>query len=406
MIAAQLDGNDTKFIIHTLGRFDVIKDGSSLTMSSSGSKKLWELYKFMLTHRDRAFTPESLMDQLWVSESYNDPRSTLRRQMHRLRQSLSEEETGEPLNTIRFINGYYKWNDHLQMDIDVDIFESLIKLGDSVNHTSPQTALDYYREALTYYYGDYLPDCYDQHWVFSIRNHYRRLYLKTVLNAIQIMMGSQMYDEIVAICQKAIQIDIYEEAFHLHFMEALMHKGGQKQALEHYEYITGFYYHEMGLKPSVEMRTLYKKLLQTNTPINSDTNLYEALEANVVFDNAFYCEPSVFGSIYELERRRSQRSGASFCIGVIDVAKIKGYSQSQEDLRILHLKQHLMEKLRKGDTFTLWSDYQFVVLLPGIDSTLMEKVLKRILETFPNNEAILIAQIKHLAAQPLEARNS
>ena len=69
-----------KFIIHTLGRFDVIKDGHSLVMSSSGSKKIWELYKFMLTHRDRAFTPETLMDQLWVSESYSDPRSTLRRQ--------------------------------------------------------------------------------------------------------------------------------------------------------------------------------------------------------------------------------------------------------------------------------------------------------------------------------------
>jgi len=61
-----------------------------------------------------------------------------------------------------------------------------------------------------------------------------------------------------------------------------------------------------------------------------------------------------------------------------------------------------MEKLRKGDTFTLWTDNQFVALLPGIDSTLMEQVLKRILDTFPNNDAILIAQIKHLAAQPLD----
>jgi DNA-binding SARP family transcriptional activator len=402
MIAAQIDADNSKFIIQTLGRFDVIKDGNSLVMSSSGSKKLWELFKFMLTHRDRSFTPETLMDQLWVSETYSDPRSTLRRQMHRLRQSLAEEDAGDQLNTIRFTNGYYKWNETLDLEIDIDLFERLIKQGDAYMVTAPNKALDYYLEAISYYYGDYLPDCYDQHWVFPIRNHYRRLYLKTVLNAVILMKTNQQYDDIVTLCQKAIQIDIYEEAFHLHLMESLMAKGQQKQALEHYEYITGFYYHEMGLKPSVEMRTLYKKLLQTNAPIVNDSNLCDALEANVVLDNAFYCEPSVFRSIYELERRRSQRSDASFSIGVIDVASIIGYTQSQENLRILHLKQHLMEKLRKGDTFTLWSDTQFIVLLPGVDSALMEKVLERILDTFPNNDAIKITQVKHLTAHSLD----
>ena len=399
MIAAQMDSENSKFIVYTLGRFDVIKDGNSLVMSSSGSKKLWELYKFMLTHRDRSFTPETLMDQLWVSESYSDPRSTLRRQMHRLRQSLLEEDAKENFNTIHFTNGYYKWNELLEYEIDVDLFESLIRQGDVCTVTAPQNALGYYLEALSYYYGDYLPDCFDQHWVFPIRNHYRRLYLKTVLNAIGIMKVNQLHDDIITICQKAIQIDIYEESFHMHFMDALMNTGQQKQALEHYEHITGFYYHEMGLKPSVEMRTLYKKMLQSNKPIVNDSNLCEALEANIVLENAFYCEASVFGSIYELERRRSQRSGALFSIGVIDVTPIKSYSQSQENLRIVHLKQHLMEKLRKGDTFTLWSEFQFIVLLHGIESAIMEKVLRRILDTFPNNEAITISQIKQLEAQ-------
>ncbi|HSN65251.1 MAG TPA: winged helix-turn-helix domain-containing protein, partial [Fusibacter sp.] len=151
MIAAQMDADNSKLIIQTLGRFDVIKEGSSLVMSSSGSKKLWELFKFMLTHRDRSFTPETLMDQLWVSETYSDPRSTLRRQMHRLRQSLAEEDAGDQLNTIRFTNGYYKWNETLDFEIDIDLFERLIKQGDAYMVTAPQKALDYYLEALSYY---------------------------------------------------------------------------------------------------------------------------------------------------------------------------------------------------------------------------------------------------------------
>lgn len=94
--------------VYTLGRFDVIKDGCSLIMNSAGSKKIWELFKFMLTYRDRSFTPESLMDQLWVSEEYSDPRSTLRKQMHRLRKALGEDSSDENENTILFNNGYYR----------------------------------------------------------------------------------------------------------------------------------------------------------------------------------------------------------------------------------------------------------------------------------------------------------
>ena len=385
-----------KFIVHTLGRFNVFKDGESVVLSASGSKKIWELYKFMLTHRDRSFTPETLMDMLWVSESYNDPRGTLRRQMHRLRQMLAEENANDIEKTLLYSNGYYKWNDHLDVEVDVDQFESLIKQGDLYKTSNPEFALDYYEEAIKLYHGDYLPDCYDQHWVFSVRNHYKRLFLCTMVNTIEILKSKMRHDDIILFSQKAIKIDVYEEFFHLSLMEALMHKGQQKQALEHYEYITGFYYHEMGLKPSVEMREIYKKLLKTHAPISSEVNLLDALESNSAYLNAFFCEPNVFKSIYELERRRSERSGAFISVAVIDAIPIEGYSQSQELLRINHLKQHLMEKLRKGDTFTLWNMNQFIVLLPGVDSETMHKIMDRIIGCFPKSDMIKVTQIKQL----------
>ena len=385
-----------KFIVHTLGRFNVFKDGESVVLSASGSKKIWELYKFMLTHRDRSFTPETLMDMLWVSESYNDPRGTLRRQMHRLRQMLAEENANDIEKTLLYSNGYYKWNDHLDVEVDVDQFESLIKQGDLYKTSNPEFALDYYEEAIGLYHGDYLPDCYDQHWVFSVRNHYKRLFLCTMVNTIEILKSKMRHDDIILFSQKAIKIDVYEEFFHLSLMEALMHKGQQKQALEHYEYITGFYYHEMGLKPSVEMREIYKKLLKTHAPISSEVNLLDALESNSAYLNAFFCEPNVFKSIYELERRRSERSGAFISVAVIDAIPIEGYSQSQELLRINHLKQHLMEKLRKGDTFTLWNMNQFIVLLPGVDSETMHKIMDRIIGCFPKSDMIKVTQIKQL----------
>jgi len=369
----------TSYQVTTLGRFDLKKNGLSLIASSGSSKKLWELYKFMLTYRERTFTPESLMDQLWVSEEYNDPRGTLRIQMHRLRQNLGEADIPEADRTLLFANGYYKWNDRIDLELDADVFADGVKQGDLLLKISPDEALAAYERAIYLYEGDYLPECVDQHWVFPIRNHYRRLFISAMVQTIELMDKKERYDDILHLCQKGIQIDVYEEIFHLRLMEALLHQGNQRKAIEHYGYITNFYEREMGLKPSDEMRTLYKKLLQTQQVIQSEEALYEALDTNSVIENAFFCEPDVFKSIYELERRRNQRSGGSFSVGVVSVNHKRGYTFAQKELKMNQLKQHLMTQLRKGDTFTRWNDDQMVVLLAGIDAELTEKVLNRVL---------------------------
>lgn len=396
--------NHILFQVNTLGQFDVIKDGRSLVLAASGSKKIWELYKFMLTYRNRSFTPESLMDQLWVSEEYNDPRGTLRRQMHRLRQALDESESDDASKTLLFANGYYSWNDEIELELDTDLFEKYIKEADALKLKYPLKALEKYEAALELYIGDYLPECADQHWVFPVRNQYRRLYLKAVQSAIEIYKLKDDFESILNLCQKAIHIDIYEECFHVNLLEALLAKGEQRQAIDHYDYITGFYSREMGIKPSDEMRVIYKKILQTQSSIGSEESLYEALESTVTLENAFYCEPDVFKSVYELERRRSQRSGVSFSIGVLTALTIKGYTHSQKELRMNRLKQLLTERLRKGDTFTRWNDNQMVVMLSGVDEELTEKVLKRVLGMDKDNETIVINQITHLMPEPQNNR--
>ena len=382
--------------VYTLGRFEVVRDGISLIMNSAGLKKVWELYKFMLTHKDRSFTPESLMDQLWVSEEYSDPRSTLRKQMHRLRKALGEDTAEENEKTILFTNGYYRWNEQVSIKMDAEIFESYVKNGDDQKEKSPEAALQSYKDALNLYVGDYLPECTNQYWVYTARNHYRRLYIKTVMNMIELLKAREAYDEILELCQKAIQIDVYEEVFHINLLEAFMVSGEFRQAFEHYEYITGFYEREMGISPSDEMRAIYKRLLASQSRAKVESNFCDVLEKDICYDNAFYCEPEVFKSIYELERRRSQRQNTCFSVGIITVNPIKGYTYSQNELRMNKIKQLLLQHLRKGDILTCWNYRQFAVLLPGVNDELTEKVLKRIINPEKEDSTIIINQVDKL----------
>ena len=376
--------NRPRVEIQTLGLFDVKKNQESLVHAAAGSKKLWELYKFIVTHRKRSFTPETLLDSLWSSEDYSDPRSTLRRQMHRLRQVLGEHDADPQMEcSILYHNGYYRWNPNIDAVIDAEQFEASLKLGDALQADLPLKALTHYREALTHYQGDYLPECIDQQWVFPARNHYRRLYLKAVLSATGLLSDQGEFNEIIKICEKAIELDVYEEEFHLRMMDALLSMGDRKQAMVHYEYVTGLYYQELGLKPSPAMKSVYKQILSSQPQLDSMEALHADLDGDGVVENAYLCNAEIFRSIYELERRRSERNGVQAVIGMITMEHPITASYGKQQQRMIALQQHLMHHLRKGDTITRWNDSQFLVLLPGLSVETIESVLSRVIQRFP-----------------------
>lgn len=397
---SELDRTFPTYKIITLGRFDVVKDEVSLVDLASDAKKIWELYKFMLTHRDQSFTPESLADQLWIQEQYNDPRSTLRRQMFRLRQILSEssDTSADATQTLIYKNGYYNWNPKSGFEIDADLFEALVLNAQNETENEPGKVMQDLRLALSLYKGDYLPDCQEQHWVFPVRNYYRRLYNQAAMTMIAMLDSRQAYDEIIQICQSAMKIDVYELNFHMAYMNALQQKREIKQALNHYQHITKFLYNELGIKPSDEMKAFYKELLKIHPTISGDEkSLEEAFKPIEMEDNAFYCEPDVFKSIYELERRRSQRSGIPFSVAVIEISNTQADSLGQAKQKADTFKSYLLSHLRKGDSITKWNDKQFVLLLPGLSSELMTKVLERIMSNYEDSQHIkidLISEIK------------
>jgi len=353
---------------------------------------------------------------------------------------------------IHFTGGSYRWNHDLSITTDIDQFEALIKTGESLmaaannNQTSPQNNahktqeyLEYFEKAIALYTGDYLPDCTDQHWVFAVRHHYRRLYLKAVSNALQLQQALGNFEAMISTASSAIQVDHYEEHFHLMYMEALLQQGNTKQALEHYEHITRFLYQEMGIAPSASFKQLYKRLLATPTaghiasahqlahqlghqsahqlahqlahqaghPAASHTgditdtgspDIIAALDDHGPIQNAYFCDPYVFKSIYELERRRSQRSGQQFTVAILTTKQHTNDTIAQDNLRFEAFKIHLEQHLRLGDTFAQWGHHQYVVLLPGVDEALTNRVFERVLSNYPDKQGIAIERINHLPA--------
>ena len=76
------------------------------------------------------------------------------------------------------------------------------------------------------------------------------------------------YDNIIRICEQAIQIEPYEEELHICFMENLIDKGRITEAQNHYESYTSMLYKQFGIKPTAELQQVYKMLKSSGAELN------------------------------------------------------------------------------------------------------------------------------------------
>lgn len=371
--------------IFTLGQFQVKRGASVLSDNSQRSYRLWELMKYLVTHREKAVFSDNIIDHLWSNHDYSDPKHALRTQIYRLRQLLAGDEK-EDLPYIAFANGCYRWNTDATYWLDADEFERLVdaaqQLGDQ---KSTVEAIDCYRKAIMLYRGDYLPESSFNEWVISARNYYHRLYLQAVFELIELLRSNGMNDDIIQVCEKSFSIEFFEEYIHIKYIEALLKENKMRQAKTHYEKTASIFFKEMGVKPSSEMRQLYRKMQSESGEDGSDlAAIQESLSGTELDDGAFVCDPDFFRDLYKLELRRNERNGQSAFIGMVGFHPANNQSLSNRSLRTVQeeVQTILKTALRRGDVITPWNDSQFLVFLPGLNFEQAEKVVARIFASY------------------------
>lgn len=372
-----------KIEIFTFGRFIVKRGEIALSENANRSYKLWELFKYLVTNRGKSILPEVIFENLWPDKDYQDSKRALRTLVYRLRLLLDKDSSCD--NCIAFSHGGYMWKPNSETWLDLDEIESLYKKAQEVRDTDPDQAIRLYREAINLYKGDYLPESSYHEWVIPTRNHFHRLYLKTVNELLDLYKAKSMYSEIVDVCENVFVVEPYEEDFHLYYMEALVKEKKTKQARSHYEYITAAFYRELGVKPSIEMREIYRLMHSNGDNVEYDlASIQESLGEKKEDQKAFICDPDVFRIIYKLERRRLERSGQSVFLALLTIGNSDYGLPPQTVLKIAteKLLHVLKETLRKGDTITQWNEAQMLLMLPGLTLEQGDKVLNRIHNKF------------------------
>lgn len=376
----------SQFKIHTLGKFYIDQGNSIITESSSRSRRMWEVFKYLLSNRDKSFYPEEILERIWPEKEYSDPGTAMRAQIFRLRQALKVEDSKPSLSeNIIFSQGSYRWENKIECWVDADQFEESCTKAQDLSSTDPDQGIAFYRQAVNLYKGKYLPESSYSEWIEPLRAYYHDLYLNAIYDLVDLLKRKRAYTEIIQFCERAASIDYFDENIHILMLEAMIAEGQTVRARAHYNEVTSAYFREMGIKPSSTLKNLYRQIGVEEGNFELDLSaIQEGLKGKEIVEGAYYCDPGLFRYFYRMERLRSERSGQSVLLCLLTITSPDSSTAPADKLKnvMLDLKDVIMFSLRKGDLVTKWNDAQFLLLLPGLNKEQALSVMNRIEETY------------------------
>ncbi|MGV8984574.1 MAG: bacterial transcriptional activator domain-containing protein [Clostridium sp.] len=373
--------------VYTLGCFEVKLGRKVLSNDFKRSQQLWNLFKYILTYRNKRIVQENFIDILWIDKDCDNPIKALQNLIYRLRMLLNYEgvnKDGESI--INYSQGCYSWNKEFNYWTDVDEFEELYKKSKIAEKKDDfLNAIELYQRALILYKGDYLSEDSYNEWVTPVRNYYHRIYMDIIDRLIKLLKHYGRNEDILKVCEEALMIQPFEESLHVLYIEALIAGGNIKQAQSQYEYVTSMLYKEMGVKPSTDLRDLYHQIKCKDDTVLLDLNsIQEMMMDRPDSDGAFFCEPDTFTSFYKLECRRATRTKEVVFMAMITISRVKKRNQDSEIIKNAMglLLDMLIQDLRTGDIVSKLGETQILAILPGPTCEQAKKVLARILNKY------------------------
>lgn len=380
-----MEKNDSKITaqVQMLGDFRLTIGDVTISSKSQQAKKPWNILEYLIYYNDRDVTSEELVSIVWPEERDVNAANALKTLIFRTRKLLSPFKISA-LQLISQTRGSYCWNPEIRLNIDAYEFQRLYDESQRPDISEDQK-LGLLMDAISLYKGDFLSKTAWEPWVIPVNRQYHDLYIQAVLQAIDLLMPQEAWDQIAEICQHAVTVEAYNEEFHYYLIYALYNGGYQNMALEKYRLMVDSFYTEFAITPSTRMTDLYKMIQNRERGVNTDLTLIQSsMQEEGKIIGAYPCEFTVFRDIYQLERRSIARTGDSIFLCLLTLSTEDGDLPRSSILNraMDHLQNAVASSLRHGDVYTRYSVSQYMILLPSASYENGEMVMQRIVRNY------------------------
>ena len=370
--------------IITLGNFEVRIDGKNMADFFKKTNKLLTFLNLLIINRNKPLSVEYICEAVWNEDDVNAQKA-LHNLVYRLRRFFASNGIDDCIvhnNRTYMLNGAIYWK--------VDIYQ----MEDNIRKSaSPALSMDEkvacLEEALKLYGGEYILNqiCEDMH-SYYVPNHYKRLFSNAVCTLSDVYLGSEKYDDVVSICERAILLEPLEEPIVLRFTQALRGMNKDIQAIALLESYFKRLYYETGMQASETLNKLYETLKGRDGNAKPGVSVIaDSLKEVSSLGKPFFCYFDVFKEIYRYEVRQNERNESSILLILADIYGHKDQRLSEwlleKSLKSLH--ESCMNGLRKGDMFSYYSKQQVIMMLVVTKGANISNILDRISKKFYNN---------------------
>ena len=234
--------------IHLFGKLCIDYNGQVL--KGFDSRKVQELFCYLLLNRNREHPREVLANLLWSENTTAQSKSYLRKALWQLQYAL-ESQTSLSANCILLVDSaWIQINAKAEMWLDVEMFEQTYTPvmgipGEKLDCHRAQTL----RSAVELYRADLLEDCY-QSWCLYERQRLQHIYLSILDKLMGYCEVHQEYESGLSYGMQILQYDRAHESTHRRLMRLLYLAGDRTGALRQFERCVTALIEELGVHPT------------------------------------------------------------------------------------------------------------------------------------------------------------
>ncbi|MBV9328967.1 MAG: tetratricopeptide repeat protein [Chloroflexi bacterium] len=242
--------------VYLLGGFRVVVRGQTLGDEVWHRRKARQLFKILLTHRNRWATKEELVELLWPESDPDSASTNLRSVMHALRRALDVPQANGSAATLLADRDSVWLRSDAQMWVDADEFERVLEQADAAVDPAPLL-----RRADELYAGEYLPEDVYEDWSVERRERLKEAWTTLRFQLARYWDERGDPDAAATSLRELLRADPCDEQAARELMRLLTRHGRRSEAVRVYQALVRALRDDLDVEPSEITTVLFESEL-------------------------------------------------------------------------------------------------------------------------------------------------
>jgi ATP/maltotriose-dependent transcriptional regulator MalT/DNA-binding SARP family transcriptional activator len=241
--------------IHTLNRFQIIKNDEPIRFSGKAQKKPFDLLKVLIAYGGIEVNVDQIIDALWYDADGDMAHSAFSTTLNRLRKLIGIKDV------INLDDGKVSLNQNY-CQVDTWAFERILKEAKTLwEKGEVKKAIFLYEKAINSYRGHFLAKESQEPWIIPLRERLKNRFLRAIIKLGKCREQEKAFEKTIECYEKGLAVDNLEEVFYQRIMLCCQNLGRKAEAIRVYNRCREALQTILKIEPSHETEVIYQKIL-------------------------------------------------------------------------------------------------------------------------------------------------